>query len=156
MSTNANIHSQLAHLHATYNSMFDQADAQLRKRPVLSAALYLKDVVRMGVSSLGGAALCVPAFWFWGAVSDLGSIQKAMVAPIDSAAVWANAQSFFILLFLMQMGLLVFRGGFGRSRDTRLHADTQLLFALAVAQRSTSDQPDEPGCSHCRCKHPSA
>jgi hypothetical protein len=156
MSTTANIHSQLAHLHATYNSMYDQADAQLRKRPVLSAALYLKDVVRMGVSSLGGAALCVPAFWFWGAVSDLGSIQKVMVAPIDSAAVWANAQSCLILLFLIQMGLLVFRGGVGRSRDTPQHADTQQHISLAVAQRSTPDQPHELGCPHCRCKHPSA
>jgi hypothetical protein len=149
MSTDIGFQQQMAQLHASYGAMYDKAQTQLRKRPVLAAALYLKDALRMGVSSLGGAALCVPLAWFWGAVSDMGSIQKAMVAPVDSAAVWASAGTLFTVLFSMQLGWLILRGNFGRSYDARIHADAQLLFTQEVARHAALKAEAMRNCPHC-------
>lgn len=139
----------MAPRNASYSAMYDRADAQLRQRPLLSAALYLKDAVHIGLSSLGGAALCVPVMWFWGAVSDLGTIQKAMATPVDSAAIWSNASALFVVMFVLLLGLSMFRGQFGRSRNARLHADAQLLFVLAVAQGTATDKSVGQPCPHC-------
>lgn len=153
MTTDTCFQHQLARLHANYSEMYDQAKGQLRKRPLLLAALYLKDAVRIGLTSLSGAALCVPIFWFWAAVSDLGSIQQAMAEPIDSGAVWVQAGSFFVLLFSISLGWAICRGDFGRSHSARLHADTQLLFTQAVAQ-SVKDRLDKQACPICSGNRP--
>jgi len=131
LDSNTHFRHEINQLHARYGAAYDRADEQLRRRPVLLAALYLKDVVHMGLTCLGSTALCVPALWFWGAVSDFGSVQKALAAPVDSAALWGHAEAIFVVVFVMLLGLSIFRGGLGRSRSARVHAEAQLLFASA-------------------------
>jgi hypothetical protein len=140
MTSTTLLQHELEKLDAKYAEAFARADACLRTRRVLLAALYLKDLLRIGFSAAGTAALLVPVLWFWGVVSDMGAAQQAMAAPIDSAAVWQTARALFVVSFAIMLGLALFRGQLGRSRTARTHADAQLLYAHAAGHTGTCPQ----------------
>jgi len=149
MAPDTRFQHEINQLHSRYGEEYDRADAQLRKRPVLLAALYLKDAIRVSISCFGNAALCVPVAYFWGAMYDFGAVQKALAVPVESAALWSHVESLFTLVFFLTLGVAVLRGEFGRARSERLHAEAQMLFTRATVLAGGSDTAaDRPACPH--------